>query len=233
MKIALWTERNLMTRSGFFGRITLFWGFLLGMQLSARTLEKSIMIMVKEERINDATFTHRVDTIDGKRKEAWAINGGSVNEDEYEESVLEAEKEERKKERKKEKRRQLKHEQFVLQAQQTGMNKLIERAIKQMRDELYRLEDQRLEPFLAFDAATISSAKELEYIKTVLIAKARELFSQSTEMGLDELRSLLSKLEEYPDRLRDFYYATVKNAQEQSDDTKLLKDLLSVVSQPL
>ena len=191
------------------------------------------MVTVKEEKINDSTFTHRVDIIDGKRKEVWALNGKSVIEEEYEEAVLEAEKEENRKERKKQKKLRRKHENFVLRSQRGCISKIIEQSIKQIRDELYRLEDQRLEPFLLFNEKTISSLKELEYIKNVLIAKARELLSQPDEIGLDELRSMMHRLEEYPERLRDFYYATVKNAQEQSDDTKLLKDLLSIVSNPL
>lgn len=191
------------------------------------------MVTVKEEKINDSTFTHRVDIIDGRRKEVWAINGKSATEDDYEEAVLEAEKEEHRQERKKQKKIRHKHEKFVLGAQVGCISKIIEHSIKKIRDELYRLEDQRLEPFLAFDSATISSAKELEYIKFVLLAKARELLAQSDEIGLDELRSMMNRLQEYPERLRDFYYATVKSAQEQSDDTKLLKDLLSMVSNPL
>ena len=41
----------------------------------------------------------------------------------------------------------------------------------------------------------------------------------------------MNTLETYPERLQNFYYATLKRAQHESDDTKLLKDLLTLISE--
>ena len=200
--------------------------------ISARVLQKSLNISVIEEVIDNKTFIHRVDILNGKRDERWAIDGQSVQEDEYDEAILEAEKAERRQERKACKKEQRDHDEFVIAFQRAGCAKIIELYLVRIKDELYRLADRRLKQFLHFEEDTISSEKEFDYIKNVLIIRAQELLDTIDEVELEELQGMMRRLEEYPKNLRALYYGTVKNAQAHSDDTKLLKDLLSIISEP-
>jgi hypothetical protein len=231
MKINLLTERISMVRRSKLLIVTCFLGCLFfKWSLSARLLKKTLNISVIEEVISNKTFTHRVDILNGKCDERWAIDGHPIGEDEYDEAILQAEKEERRAERMAAKDEQRKHDEFVLATQRAGWAKLLDLYLLKIQQELNRLNDSRLEPFFFFEADTISSEKEFEYIKNVLVVRAKEMLDQVGEADLEEIRGMASQVQDYPKRIRALYYATVKNAQAHSDDTKLLKDLLSIVS---
>lgn len=205
--------------------------FSLG-TIEGRTIKKSISVSVLEEIIDGKTFTHRIDVIDGKRKELRAIDGQQVSREEYEEEILEAEKQERRNERCLQEEERIRQTDFMASVQRSTLKKLISIAINQVKDQLHKISDKRIKPFFAFDEQTIASKNQLKQLKQQIIPDARSLLSDD-EASLSELQTALTSLERYPARLRSFYQATIARAQMQSDDTRLLKDLLTIVSDDL
>lgn len=212
--------------------ISVFFGlFVVTASLNARLVQKTIKVSVIEEVINNKTFTHRVDIINGKRDERWALDGRVVDRQEFQEEFLDAQKEELRQEYLKQEETQKKHDEFTMQFQRDSFAKIIEISLSKINDELARVSDKRLEPFLAFEKNTIASAQELDTLQNSTLVRAHEVLKQKYDIPLDELRTMMTTLEPFADRIRDFYYATVKNAQDRSDDTKLLKDLLAMISE--
>lgn len=203
--------------------------FLIVSICNSKQIEKFLSVTVLEEIVNGMRFAHRSDLIDGKIQEIWAINGQSVSYDDYLEALLDAEREERRKQRKLEDEKRRQEQEFKALSHANIVKKLIRIKISEVTQELTKINEPLLSAYLSFDESTIDSREALNDI-SYIIEKARKNCQENVEVGFSQLQNTLASLEELPEKLRKFYQSSVNYAIKTCDDTRLLKDLLSLIS---
>jgi len=206
--------------------------FLLHISLiDAKSIKKVVTISVIEEQINGDTFVHRVDVIDGKKREQWAIDGKSVDHDTYIEHIIEAEKEELKRERLKQEEEDAKQRDFQIEMQHCLSKKMLSIVLKKIEKYLKKIDKYKLEQYIRYDSRSIPSEKEFDLVRHEYIPQVKNILNQSSnEVQLSQIKEMNELLNEYPERLHILFQDAIRNACDQSDDTKLLKELLELVS---
>ncbi|KKP35397.1 MAG: hypothetical protein UR26_C0005G0011 [candidate division TM6 bacterium GW2011_GWF2_32_72] len=195
-----------------------------------RMVEKAITIDIVEEWVNKIQYIHRIDMIDGSKKETWSINGKTVSAQEYEDSILQAEMEENRKKRKKEHEEQEKELALKWDLKTMGGKKLLELSLKDVEVELKKIDDNKLNNFLVFGANSLASYEELMDLKNKIIPDTNNMLNLSSDkINLQDLNKQIALLEPYKDLLKNTFAATVKNAIGRCDDTKMLKELLELI----
>lgn len=213
-------------------KVLLFLGFCQYFIMRACDTEV-ITVYYKKETIHGQTFIYREDTINGKKKCSWTVDGNAVDASDYEEALLEAEKEVRRQARQKEEENRVREWDLQLQAMVALVKKQVHLKITAIEAELQRIDDQRLKPFLLFENHTLASQEALDTIVRELIPGAKKIVADSGDVGregLHELNSYADRLEGISERVRDFFYASVNNAINHCDDTRLLKEFLNLIS---
>ncbi|MBN1549506.1 hypothetical protein JW872_02495 [Candidatus Babeliales bacterium] len=190
-----------------------------------------------EEKVNNAIFAHRVDIIDGVAQDRWLINGQKVSAEEYEEALLDSEKEERREERRRvealkrrEEEAEAQHQVFIHDARKDIARKRLELVIKNVESELLKVKEPKLEPYLVFDRQTVASADLFNQLQIDSLPEAKRLIALGHDVQEEDLSRTADQLEAFGPRLRDMFRLTVKQAINQCDDTRLLKELLEIVS---
>jgi len=202
-----------------------------GHAIHATMIKRSVMMHVLEEEIGGVVFTHRIDTINGQQKELWVIDGQQVEEHEYFDQLSEQEALERKKQRLEESRRIREQQRFVFQEQWAVLKKIVRCHVQVIEKYLNKLSDSRLQPYLAFSAESFSGQDVFDdFIKNEFL-EAQNLVDGHNELSLEELQDVPSRLLPYQERIIKLYQDTLQIARERSDDTRLLKDLLHLVSE--
>lgn len=120
---------------------------------------------------------------------------------------------------------------FVRSSQIAIYAKLIESLIDQLHHWLGKLEHEPLENFFVFTDATISSYQQLRSLQQY-IHQLVELVEQKIKVeDVGGLQTMVSNLEAWPPRLEKFFEQTVQEAIKKSDDTMVLKELLTLVGE--
>ena len=169
---------------------------------------------------------HKLELINGKQQDNYLINNRAVDRETYQEAILDAEKEERRHERAREYHAKIQEQEFKQQAKIALLKKLLTQVHKTITEELTKLHAYHLEPYFAFDAQTIPNHENYQQL-TQLLTQAQELPST---MAAQELEELYVQLEPYQEKIKKFSINTIQNAIKQCDDTKLLKELLVLIS---
>jgi hypothetical protein len=206
-----------------------FISFLIYSVCNSRQIEKCLSVTVLEETVNGVRFAHRSDLVDGKVQEVWAINGRSVSYNDYLDAILDAEREERRKQRKLDDEKRRQEQEFKALAQINTLKKLIKIKINETMQELIKVNEPLLARYLTFDESTFASEEALKDIYYV-IEEARRKCQESFEVSTSMLHDVLTSLERLPARLQKLYQDSVNYAIKTCDDTRYLKDLLSLVS---
>lgn len=197
--------------------------------LKGRTLEKVLQVSIVEERVNGDLYTHRMDTVDGVQTQRWLINGKEVDEAKYEDRLAQADALERKQERDKQKRMfQYKHA-SVNRLQRDILQRTLKDLLYEIKQQLAKVSDYRLRNYLHFSDDSIQSLDELDRLHNQLVAQADDLL-RDQESALSSVQSMITQLENYPERLALLFNQSVEQACAHSDDTRLLKDLLNCIS---
>lgn len=181
-----------------------------------------------QERIDGKDFVHRVEILDGKQRNVWMVNGENVAEEVYEEEVLAAEMNERREERRNERKEQVADYFFKQEAHTSLLKKLLYHASKEIEEELVRLAQYNLSPYYVFSAETYATLQDFDDLSHQLVPDAQEALEQGDDIA--RMSEIYEQLQEHVDRLRQFVRATTLRAIEECDDTRVLKELLHVVS---
>lgn len=190
-----------------------------------------VSLFYKKEVINGHAFVHREDVVNGMSKKSLEIDGCPVDVQKYEDTILEAEKEVRRVERRQLEERRVRERAMRLESQINLSKKIVQVKIVEAEQWLTKLQDTRLKPFLVFDALTYASREEFDRVALELIPEAREVVMRThQEISFDAIKSIGDNLEDTPQRLCDLFYASVDAAIKSCNDTKLLKELLDIVS---
>ena len=201
--------------------------FLLIFQSKA-LLEKSLSVTITEEKLNKISFIHRRDNINGKIQEEWSIDGKKVDFGIYEEALLTAHKEEMRQKRAFERQKQEKEQDYCSQIQCALMAKIVTELLNEVTQELNKIRNPLLENYLQFNEQGFSSPDELLRVEEEI--KAFEQKSKDSDVSFQEVKEYSEKLEEIPARLIQCYQDSVAHAIKTCNDTKILKELLTLFS---
>jgi len=202
--------------------------FFLQASAGLREVEE-LSVYYKKEVLDGKTFVYREDVANGVKKQVWTIDGTPVEHEDFEQELLEAEKEVRRRERASQmERRELQHQERVVAVTELH-KKLLRLLIQEVETALKKFDDYRLGPFLLFDQ--LFSRDEFEAIEKDLIPQAKQVLYSGIEDGdVTPLAGMIRKLDGLSDRLHGLFQETVNSAIKRCDDTKMLKDLLAIVS---
>ncbi len=196
---------------------------------AANTIKQTATYLV-EEIYNGTSFKHVTELDNGSTREIFFINGKSVPDSEYENALLNAQKEENRKLRKKTQEERLK----VYETQYKGRVKVAQTDLKEalgmLEEEIKRLADERLKPFMLYKSDTLESADYLVSIKEKLVPEARTYLQTNPEkIDLKKIHDTEQEIQNLLPRIRETFVTAVNNAIEKADDTKLLKELLTLL----
>jgi hypothetical protein len=197
--------------------------------IAARKVEKSLSVYVIEETVNGDRFTHRSDFIDGKSHEIWAINNQQVPQEEYEEAILNAEREERRSARKAQEEKRKQEQEFKALAHYNLVKKCVKLQSADIAREVSKVREPLLASFLKFNESSISSEALLYELEQELI-QVDKICHGSNFAEIKQLEGMLEKFEPYPEKLTKLYQDSINHAIKTCDNTRTLKELLTLVS---
>ena len=196
-------------------------------------------------RSGPVIFTEKYQNINGKVTEEWNINNNNVLKDEYlnrielitkEELDLQKEKELIKKEEEEFERKvvllkkQNEEREFTENLKLQTLKRLVSLEVESIEKEFDKLDKYQIEEYFVFDHDTFYSSQGLEDIRIGLLNRARTVSIKGLEeLDFDELKDILGKLEVLPKKINNFFRSSVKFAINNCNDTKKLKQLLSLI----
>lgn len=211
----------------FFKKVVLLFLSLFLFQCSALVL-RTVSVSLVEEKIAGKLFSHRIDVVDGVKKEQWTINGKRVDQAVYEREILAAELEESKAKREEDYAQRVKMVEFQDQACSAALKKLLHTAMQDVEKLLAKFKKYEIMPYLAYKPETIPNEVEFTNISSYGITPARNLLFSTFDPEL--ARDSLEKLEEYSVKLATLFEDSVNRAINQCDDPKKLKKWLEMLS---
>jgi len=195
--------------------------------LEGKIIQKTLSLFCIEEQVNGKIFGHQRELFNGIVKEVWTLDGKPIEQEFYLQELVKAEQEEFMKERLRQEHYLKEQQEFQDRCQKKIFDKLLKLTVKKVELELEKINDDRLKPFLLFQDDTVVSLAMLQQIIHE-VSSAQQLFNCLDNKN--EIKTTLALLEGYPEKLQKFYGATVDNAIATCNDTKLLRDLLELVS---
>lgn len=197
-------------------------------RLDAKKIER-IMTVVTTEEVAGQCFCHKIESNGYATREVWTIDGVSVLSEDYEEKILHAELKERRQERCAEQQRLLAQVSFKQKARADLTKKLLEVVLPELESPILQLHKHNLEQFAIFSSVTIASPQAYVELKEYIV-KARHALNLDSQDHAQEIAALYEILHDMPHRVQKFFESTVQEAIKRCDDTRILKDLLSLVS---
>jgi len=201
-------------------------GFL---SIQARCIETIDVHYIKEE-INDSTFEHRQDIVNGACKETWLVDAKKVTAEHYEEAILNAEKEVRRQERRARLEHYVKEQELRAQSQFALNKKILHELINDIEQRLSLLQEYDLEPFITFN--NDFSKDTFDALSLHLLPEAKRLVgAHNRDIELMNIKDAIDKLEVLPPKLSTLFYKALDYATKVCSDTKKLKRLLELTVQ--
>ena len=192
-------------------------------------VHKQSTIFLTEETIEGLTFKHVLELENATKKETYTINNKSVTPEEYEKQLLEAEKEASKRDRRtlQEERLKTYETQYKGQVKQSQLE--LKKVLGSVTEQLNQIFNERLAPFLLYGRDTLTD-EQITALNETLIPQATKLLENSPEtIDIKKIQELKAELSRLLPRLHAFFIASVNNGIDKADDTKLLKELLSLL----
>lgn len=189
---------------------------------------RTVSVSLVEEKINQKLFSHRIDVVDGVKKEQWTIDGKSVEQGIYDQRILEAELEERRIERELEYTQRVRMAEFKHEARSQALKRLLHKLVQQVEQGLSRFDKYEISPFIAYKPETIANEVDFNNITTYVVSPARDLLVSYFDPEL--AKDTIEKLEAYPEKLTSLFEDSVTNAIDKCDNPKKLKQWLEMLS---
>lgn len=193
---------------------------------------RHVSVYLQEEVIQGTEFTNSTKSDRGKIEESFFINKIPVQKAEFYKELELAQLAQLRKEREKSERLAKNKIAFVDSAQVAIVEKLINKRLQEITRVLEWLQHEQLKQYYVFHKDTVDSIQKLFDIKQFVSGFAVAELKQLVELNdMQKLQEMLDKIDQWPDRLEAFFQASVQYAIKHSDDTVMLKELLSVLSQ--
>jgi hypothetical protein len=184
----------------------------------------------KKERINDVVFVYRHEIANGVVTTLWTIDGRPVGYDEFVETQLNAEMALRRAQRLAEHQQKEQELATHTQCAMAGSKRLLTLTVAQVEEQLNKLRDYRLENYFVFGLQTVASREALDALINRTLPEAKKLAASDTHATLAQYQQMVTALEGVPEKLSQLVYATANNAMQQCTDTRILKDLLTLIT---
>lgn len=210
--------------------------------LDAFSQVKQTKFMLKAGAV---VFVEKYQNVNGKITENFSVNDVAVLKDEFlkrflnaqeEEKALQKEVEENKKREEEKMKEELElqkkreEEQARTSTQIQALKKLINIELDKVQTSFLNLDKYKIDEYFVFEQETFSNLQVLQDNRINLINQAKEFTMRSEEhLKVEELKEILKKLEVLPDKVERFIRNSVKFAINQCNDTKKLKELLTLV----
>jgi len=198
--------------------------------ISARYV-RHVSVYVQEEIILGTEFSSSIKSDCGKTEESFFINKIPVQKSEFYKELELAQLAELRNERERADRQKRSKMVFADSAQVAVIEKLIIKRLQECIKILERLQYEQLKQYYVFHKDTIDSQQKLFEIKEFLNNASPELKEMVNVRDMQKLQQMFDKIDSLPDRLEAFFQASVQNAIKYSDDTAMLKELLSLLGQ--
>ncbi|MFH1644513.1 MAG: hypothetical protein ABIA74_05050 [bacterium] len=211
--------------------------------LQANSSVKQVKFILENEPM---VFTEKYQNLNGKITQSFSINEEWVAQQDYFKKFAWAENEEKRLEREEAERkkmqelrlaqeemqaRKMEEEQFVKEAKIEGMKKLVKLELQNVESSFDKLDKYKLENYFMFENGTFTNEDDLNEVKIGLVAQSRGLIIKNAEeLEEAELKNTLTKLEVLPEKIERFFRQSVRFAINQCNDTRRLKELLSLIS---
>lgn len=184
------------------------------------------MISVTEQQMLGHTFKHSM-TSGSAQKDEFFINGQAVSKENYYKEfdrIQKKEWDEHALQQEQQRRSRLDFSQ-IIQVEVTA--KLLNTIVVQIEDWLKKCSNPSLEKFFVYTDMTIESADQFKQLDIFMDQLNISLQKIIENKDIESLQQLHKNLEPWPARLEKFFQDTVQRAIAQSDDTAVLKELLT------
>lgn len=195
--------------------------------LFSKKIVQSQLVATSKELVDGRQFVHTYQIIDGVKRQAWAIDGQATDRVTYEEAILEAEKAERRLEREAAYAAQEEELGEKQKVQQGIMKKLLKLNREQCKQQLARLEECKLHPYMVFDEDSLTQ-EQYEGVQQ-LLGQAQQLL-QDAEPSFSELQATSEECEKFAKGMKKVVRDSMEQAIAQCDDTVMLKKLLALTA---
>lgn len=207
--------------------VFVFISMIFGSTIEAKIV-RTVSVSLVEEKVNGKLFTHRIDVVDGVKKEKWSMDGKSLEKDEYDQYILAEELEERRVERQKDYDKRVKFAEFKHEARSQVLRQLLHQLVERVEKGVSKFDKYELTPYMVFTPGTIANEVDFGNITTYTITPARELLTASFDP--EKAKETINTLESYPTKLSTLFEDSVSNAINKCDDPKRLKQWLEMLS---
>jgi len=189
------------------------------------------MISITEQKMLGHVFKH-VMTSGAAGKDEFYIDGHMVSSEDYHKEFDRAQKKEWDEHVVQQENQRRSRLQFSEMIQVEITAKLLNNVVNKIVDILDHVYNPVLEKFFVWNDLTVESVDQLNQLKLFVEQVKHSMKKRVENNDIESLHMLYVKLENWPTRLEKFYQSTVQRAIRQSDDTTVLKELLTLVSDP-
>lgn len=188
------------------------------------------MISITEQKMLGHMFKH-VMTSGSSEKDEFFIDGYAVIKENYYKEFEKIQKREWDELALQQENQRRARFEFAETVQMEVSAKLLDKVIVKTVDLLKKISNPSLEKFFIFTDITIESIDQLYQLKKFVDQVQNSMKKIIETRDIESLHVLHKKLECWPARLEKFFQDTVQQAIRQSDDTAMLKELLSIASE--
>lgn len=189
-----------------------------------------VMISTTEQKMLGHTFKHVI-TSGSAEKDEFFIDGYTVTKENYHKDFNRIQKKEWDELAMQQENQRRARIQFAELVQIEVTTKLLDTVVNHIQNFLAKSCNPALEKFFVFTSATIESFDQLNQLKIFMDQLQDSIKKIVESKDVESLNIICHNLERWPGRLEKFYQDTVQQAIRQSDDTAMLKELLTMVCQ--
>lgn len=193
---------------------------------------RHVSMFEQEEIIHGVSFAHSIISDQGMEKEEFFVDKIPVQKDEFYKELELAQLGDLRKEREKIESKKQSRIQVIDQAQLAIIEKLITKRLNEIKIALESLHHEQLKQYYVFQKNTVESwQKLLDFKQFIEYTASQELKALLEQHDMHGLQKMLDTIDSWPDRLDQFFKESVQNAIKNCDDTAILKELLTLLSQ--
>lgn len=189
------------------------------------------MVSITEQKMLGHMFKHVI-TSGSADKDEFFIDGYAVLKENYYKEFERIQKKEWEEIAAHQENQRRSRVQFSEMIQMEVTAKLLDKVVMQSVEMLKKICNPALEKFYQFTGTTIDSIEQLHQLQAFVDQIQSAMKKRIENKDADGLHVLYVKIEPWPARLEKFFQDTVQQAIYKSDDTAMLKELLSLASQP-
>jgi hypothetical protein len=201
---------------------------MMWVSLGEAKIVRTVSVSLVEERVNGKLFAHRIDVVDGVKKEKWSMDGKGFEQDEYDQKILDEELEERRGQRQSEYDTRVRLAEFKHEARSQVIKQLLHQLVQEVEKGVSKFDKYELTPYMVYTPGTIANEIDFSNITTYTVSPARDLLV--TNFDPEKAKETIDVLEAYPTKLATLFEDSVNNAINKCDDPKRLKQWLEMLS---